>query len=224
MEQVSVSRSGLRMWALAVAGVPMAVMGIDLLLRRRIFAALTPLVFTGDPQLVEPRDVIWAVVLLILGLIFLAFGLRDLLFPAPVMLADGRGLHLQLGHPLSRPVTIPWGEVDDIGSEDLNDDGSVVPVLWIKVSNPARLPANPWGARWIESDTLAVMAADWERHPRLVARAATDVALAAASLNQHVSKSPASGRPPSVPNEVFGPNELSGPDEWATRDEWGDFR
>jgi hypothetical protein len=177
MEEIRVSRSGVRMWLLALGGVPMVVIGIDLLMRRRIFGVFSSIVFLGDPQLVEPRDVIWAVVFLILGIIFLAFGLRELVVPVPVLVADARGLHLHLGHPLSRPVTIPWMEVDDIGAEDLDDDGSVIPVFWVKVSNPEALPANPWGARWIENDTLALMAADWEQSPRMVALAATEIAV-----------------------------------------------
>ena len=59
MEEIRVRRSGVRMWLLALAGVPMVVIGIDILMRRRIFGAVGSLVFTGDPQLVEPRDVIW---------------------------------------------------------------------------------------------------------------------------------------------------------------------
>ena len=181
-DEIRVNRSGLRMWLVALAGVPMVVIGVDVLLRRRIFAVIGSLVFTGDPPLIEPRDVIWAVVLLILGLIFIGFGLRELLIPRPAVSADAVGLHLHLGHPLSRLVTIPWSEVDDIGAENLDDDGSVIPVMWIRVSNPAQLPANPWGARWIEPDTLAVMAADWERTPHFVAEAVAEIAVNAARL------------------------------------------
>jgi hypothetical protein len=182
MDELRVNRSGLRMWLIALGGVPMVVIGVDLLLRRRIFGVIGSLVFTGDPPPVEPRDVIWAVALLILGLIFVGFGLRELLIPRPALLADATGLHLHLGHPFSGLVTIPWSEVDDIGAEDLDDDGSVIPVMWVRVSNPHQLPANPWGARWIEPDTLAVMAADWERTPRFVAEAAADIAVNAAIL------------------------------------------
>ena len=177
MDEIRISRSGIRMWLIALAGVPMIVIGIDVLLRRRIFGVFSSLVFTGDPPPVEPRDVIWAVVLLILGLIFIGFGLSELLIPRPVLVADASGLHLHLGHPLSRLVTIPWSEVDDIGAEDLDDDGSVIPVMWVRVSNPEQLPSNPWGARWIEPDTLALMAADWERNPRFVAEAAAEIAV-----------------------------------------------
>ena len=181
-DEMKVNRSGLRMWLVALGGVPMVVVGVDVLLRRRIFGTIGSLVFTGDPPPIEPRDVIWAVVLLILGLIFIGFGLRELLVPRPAVSADAIGLHLHLGHPLSRLVTIPWSEVDDIGAEDLDDDGSVIPVMWVRVANPAQLPANPWGARWIEPDTLAVMAADWERTPRFVAEAAAEIAVNSARL------------------------------------------
>lgn len=211
MDELRVNRSGLRMWLIALGGVPMVVIGVDVLLRRRIFGVIGSLVFTGDPPLVEPRDVIWAVVLLILGLIFIGFGLRELLIPRPALSADAIGLHLHLGHPLSRLVTIPWSEVDDIGAEDLDDDGSVIPVMWVRVSNPGQLPANPWGARWIEPDTLAVMAADWERTPRFVAEAAAEIAVDAArvldvpvveSSAERMAREALFGSPPPGPSSV----------------------
>ena len=217
MEELRVNRSGLRMWLIALGGVPMVVVGVDVLLRRRIFGVIGSLVFTGDPSLVEPRDVIWAVVLLILGTIFIGFGLRELLIPRPALLADATGLHLHLGHPLSRLVTIPWSEVDDIGAEDLNDDGSVIPVMWVRVSNAGQLPANPWGARWIEPDTLAVMAADWERTPRFVAEAAAEIAIDAArvpdapvveSSAERMAREALFGSPPPGPSSVAGTTDM----------------
>ena len=188
MGSVEVKRSSMRMWLIALAGVPLVTIGLDLLMQRRIFGTVTSLVFTGDPQLVEPRDVIWAVVLLILGVIFVGFGLSGLLNPTPALEADFAGLHLHLGHPLSRLVTIPWDDVDDVGSEDLNDDGSVVPVMWVRVTDPEPYPPNPWGARWIEPDTLAIMAADWERAPRVVALEVAEIALKAAAESARLSE------------------------------------
>lgn len=217
MDELRVNRSGLRMWLIALGGVPMVVIGVDVLLRRRIFGAIGSLVFTGDPSPVEPRDVIWAVVLLILGTIFIGFGVRELLIPRPALLADATGLHLHLGHPFSRLVTIPWSEVDDIGAEDLNDDGSVIPVMWIRVLNPRQLPANPWGARWIEPDTLAVMAADWERTPRFVAEAAAEIAVDAArvldvpvveSSAERRAREALSGSPPPGPSSGAGTTDM----------------
>jgi hypothetical protein len=185
---LEVKRSSMRMWLIALAGVPLVTIGLDLLMQRRIFGVVSSLVFTGDPQLVEPRDVIWAVVLLILGVIFVGFGLSGLLNPTPALVADFEGLHLHLGHPLSRLVIFPWDDVDDVGSDELNDDGSVVPVMWVRVTDPEPYPHNPWGARWLEPDTLAVMAADWERQPRGVALEVAEIALKAAAEAARLSE------------------------------------
>lgn len=185
MERVRVRRSFVRMWLIALAGVPMLVVAVDILYRRRLYGALSAAIFTpNDPQLVEPRDLIWAVALGGLGLALIVFGVVELLNPRPVVAADGRGLRLHLGHPLARPVSIPWDEVDDVGAEEVNDDGGVVPVLWVRVLKPDRLPANPWGARWIENDTIALLASDWEIPPGLVAERVAEVAVAGAGADE----------------------------------------
>lgn len=191
IEQLTVRRSGLRMWLLALAGVPMIVLGVDVLFRRRLINAISSAVFNpNDPQLLEPRDVIWAVVLLVLGLILTGFGLKELVAPRPVVKADRFGLQLQLGHPFSRPVMLPWDEIDDVGAEDLDDDGDVIPAMWVRTDRPARLPRNPWGARWIDSNTLAMLASDWESHPRKVAELVADVAVNTARQAPPPSQAP----------------------------------
>ncbi|MGH8928338.1 MAG: hypothetical protein ACRDWH_08310 [Acidimicrobiia bacterium] len=178
MEQVVVRRSGLRMWVLALAGVPMVVIGIDILTRKRLVNAISSVVFgTGDAQLIEPRDVIWAVVILAIGLGLVGFGLRELVAPTHVVKADRDGLHLHLGNPFSRPIVIPWDEIEDVGAEDLDDDGAVVAAMWVRVARPKRLPQNPWGARWLEPSVIAMMASDWERPPRLVAQEVAEVVM-----------------------------------------------
>lgn len=166
------------MWLVALAGVPMIVLGVDVLFRRRLISAISSVVFTAnDPQLLEPRDVIWAVVLLVLGLLLTIFGLKELVSPRPVVMADSDGLHLHLGHLFAGPTTVPWDEIDDVGAEDLNDDGDVVPVMWVRVDNPLRLPRHPWGARWLDDSTLAILASDWERDPAWVAEKVSEVAV-----------------------------------------------
>jgi hypothetical protein len=170
------------MWLVALAGVPMLVLAIDVLYQRRVFGALSSIIFNpNEQQLVEPRDYIWAVVLGLIGVILVTFGLVELITSRPVIAADSRGLRLHLGHPLARAVSIPWDEVDDIGSEEVNDEGSVVPVMWVRTLEPDRLPANPWGARWIETDTIAILASDWELPPGLVAEQVSEVAMSSTS-------------------------------------------
>jgi hypothetical protein len=166
------------MWLVALAGVPMIVLGVDVLFRRRLISAISSVVFDpSDPQLLEPRDVIWAVVLLVLGLLLTVFGLKELISPRPVVMANSQGLHLHLGHLFARPLMVPWDEIDDVGAEDLSDDGDVVPVMWIRVDNPLRMPRHPWGARWLDASTLAILASDWEKDPRWVAEMVSEVAV-----------------------------------------------
>lgn len=166
------------MWLVALAGVPMIVLGVDVLYRRRLINALSSIVFNpSDPQLLEPRDIIWAVVLLILGLVLTIFGLKELISPRPVVMADSQGLHLHLGHLFARPLLVPWDEIEDVGAEELNDDGDVIPVMWVQVDNPLRMPRHPWGARWLDANTLAILASDWEKGPRWVAEMVSEVAV-----------------------------------------------
>lgn len=178
MKGFSVSRSGLRMWLVAMAGIPLVVLGLDVLYRRRITNFLSGLIFgTTDPQVFEPRDVIWAIALLIIGLTLSGFGLKELLAPRAVVTADAAGLSLRLAGPFRPPVVIPWGSIDDIGAEVLEDDGDLVPVMWVRLLDRASVPADPWGARWIDPQTLAVLAADWEMPANQVAEKVSDVAV-----------------------------------------------
>ncbi|MEX1043689.1 MAG: hypothetical protein WD020_03535, partial [Acidimicrobiia bacterium] len=68
MKPVVIRRSAVRMWTLALAGVPFVVLAVDVLTRRRLTDALREILFRPeDTQLFEPRDVIWAWVMLICG-------------------------------------------------------------------------------------------------------------------------------------------------------------
>lgn len=191
IEEVTVRRSGLKMWLVALAGVPMIVLGVDVLFRRRLVSAISSVVFNpDDPQLFEARDVIWAAVLLVLGILLAVFGLKELISPRPVVKADSEGLQLHLGHLFASPVMIPWDEVDDVGAEELNDDGDVISVMWVRVNNPLRMPRHPWGARWLDANTLAILASDWEKDAGWVAEMVADVAVNTA--RQALSLSPPS--------------------------------
>jgi hypothetical protein len=196
MTTFSVNRSGLRMWLVAMAGIPLVVLGLDVLYRRRITNFLSGLVFgSTDPQVFEPRDVIWAIALLIIGLTLSGFGLKELLAPRAVVTADADGLSLRLAGPFRPPVVIPWASIDDIGAEVLEDDGDLVPVMWVRLLDRAQVPSDPWGARWIDPQTVAVLASDWETAAHQVAEKVSDVAV-------EVSRA-AAGPPPSSPPSPF---------------------
>jgi hypothetical protein len=166
------------MWLLALSGIPLMVIGIDILYRRRIIGFFTRAIFgASDPQLIEPRDLIWALFLLALGATLGAFGLKELLAPRAIVKADATGLRLRIAGPLKGPVVIPWDALDDIGAEDLEDDGDLVSVMWLKFRDPSVAPADPWGARWIDDKTLAVLASDWELPAKEVAEKVADIAV-----------------------------------------------
>ncbi|MFO7548149.1 MAG: hypothetical protein R6X29_04660 [Acidimicrobiia bacterium] len=183
IEPVVVRRSGWRTWWVAILGVPLLVMSADVLTRRRITDSLRGLLFRPeDTQLLEPRDMIWAAGLGLLGLALVLWGLRELIAPTPVLVADGDGLAVRLGNPFGPgQVRLAWEDVDDLGASTVDDDGEQVPVLWVRVFDRSRLPENPWGARWLDERTLAMYASDWERPPAEVAVEAVEVAVAAAS-------------------------------------------
>jgi hypothetical protein len=180
MENFAVRRSALRMWLLAIAGVPLVVIALDVLYRRRFIRFLSDLIFSpSDPQLLEPRDVIWAVVMLAIGVGFSGFGLKELVAPKAVVEGDASGLRVRLRGPFREPDLLAWDDVDDLVADSLEDEGERIPVMAIKVLRRDHLPDDPFGARWLDDHTLAVLASDWERSPEEVVARLEEVALAA---------------------------------------------
>jgi hypothetical protein len=188
MTEFSARRSAMKMWLLGLSGIPFVVLGADVLTRRRITGALSAAIFSAsDPQLLEPRDVIWAVVLVVIGLGLSGFGLKELVSPRKVAAADAEGLRLYLSGPFRSATLIPWDGIEDIGAEMLEDDGDLVAVMWLRLNDPELIPPNPWGARWVEGN-LAILASDWDKPAAEVAEAIAEVAITTA-------------RPPAVAEE-----------------------
>ncbi|MEX2278943.1 MAG: hypothetical protein WEA76_02515 [Acidimicrobiia bacterium] len=181
MKPVVIRRSAVRMWTLALVGVPFVVLAVDVLTRRRLTDALRAILFRPeDTQLFEPRDVIWAWVMLICGGMMVVFGLKELMFPTAVIEANGSGLRLKLSGPLRPPSILSWAEIDDIGSGSVADQGDRLPVMWIRLFDPTLLPDQPWGARWLDETTMALLASDWDRTAARAAEEVTALALAVA--------------------------------------------
>ncbi len=163
MEPFVVRRSAWRMWGVSLLGVPMVVVGLDLLTQRRLTTILRDLVFRPeDTQLPEPRETVWAIALVVVGIAVVAWGLKELLAPTKMVVADVAGLSLKVTGPFSRPFTLAWDQIEDIGSATVDDDGDHLPVVWIRTTEPGVLPADGWGARPMDDRTIAVMTADWE--------------------------------------------------------------
>lgn len=163
-DPVVVRRSAWRMWAVAVFSIPLLVAGLDLLTRRRLTDYLRAVLFNPeDTQLPEPRDSVWAVVFVMVGLGLALWGMRELIAPTRLLVADSSGLRVRLRGPFRRPVAIAWDAIEDVGSGSVDDEGTAVPVIWLRFTDPSLVPVEPWGARPLDERTLAILASDWDR-------------------------------------------------------------
>jgi hypothetical protein len=167
---VVVRRSALRMWLLAIAGIPLLVLAVDVLTNRRITNWLREIVFNpNDTQIFEPRDVIWAWALLLFSGVLVIWGLKELFLPTKLIEATDAGLRVRLRGPFRGPDLIPWGNVVDVRAGEIEDEGDILLLLEIEVVARGELPEHPWGARWVQSRVLGVLAEDWSSPPARVA-------------------------------------------------------
>ncbi len=184
---VVVRRSALRMWLLAIGGIPLLIISLDVLTQRRITRWLTDIIFRPeDVQIYEPRDVIFAWVMLAFGLFFVLWGLKELFLPTRVVECTDEGLVLRLNGPFRPSSVIPWDNIRDVGGEEIEDEGDKVPLFVVGVFHRDDLPSNPWGARWIDELELGVLAEDWADEPDDVAERVADYAVE--SVRRHGSR------------------------------------
>lgn len=175
---VVVRRSALKMWLLAMGGIPLLVISLDVLTERRITRWLTDLIFRPeDVQIYEPRDVIFAWVMFLFGALLVAWGLKELFVPTKVIECRDEGLAIKINGPFRGPCLIPWNNIRDVGGTEVDDDGDLIPLLVVSVFDREDLPRNPWGARWVTESELGVMAQDWEEDPQRAAERIADYAV-----------------------------------------------
>lgn len=164
---VVVRRSALKMWLMAMGGIPLLVISLDVLTERRITQWLTDLIFQPeDVQIYEPRDVIFAWVMFLFGAFLVVWGLKELFLPTKVIECRDEGLAVRVSGPWRGPSIIPWSNLRDLGGADIEDEGDVIPLLIVTVQSREGLPDNPWGARWISEQELGIMAQDWDVDPQ----------------------------------------------------------
>lgn len=179
-EPLVVHHSTLKTWLASLAAIPAVVVGVDVLWRQRIIGWVSDFVFESDPQTLETRDTIWAWALVLVGGIVLVWGLKELFFPAPVLLTAEDGVHVRMRGPF-RPMTVlPWFSLYDIDAGTLEDDEEDVEVLIIEVKEPDLLPDNPWSGRRFDERTVALFATDWDRRPDDVVKTIVDHAITVA--------------------------------------------
>jgi hypothetical protein len=177
---VVVRRSALKMWLLAMAGIPLLIISLDVLTERRITRWLTDLIFLPeDVQIFEPRDVIFAWVMFLFAAFLVLWGLRELFVPAKVVECRGEGLALRINGPFQPPSVVPWDNIQDVGGADMEDEGDAIALFVVGVFSREGLPDNPWGARWVTENELGVLAEDWGDDPQVVAEKVADYAVEA---------------------------------------------
>jgi hypothetical protein len=168
--KVVVQRSAVKMWLLAIGGIPLLVIAVDVLTNRRITNWLRELLFNpDDTQIYEPRDVIWAWAMLLFSAFLVLWGLKELFLPTKVIEGRDGGMAVRLRGPLLKADVIPWGNVVDVEAGEIIDEGDILLLLKIKVLTRDGLPEHPWGARWVENRVLGMLAQDWSTPPAKVA-------------------------------------------------------
>jgi hypothetical protein len=111
---------------------------------------------------------------------------------------DDAGLHLRLSGPFHPPSLIRWSELRSVRSERFDDGGEAVEALIVEVGDDAELPDDPWGARWIESGTLAMLAEGWDQSAGVVAQRIESLRTDATLIDQRLD-SETRGAAPEVP-------------------------
>lgn len=182
---VVVRRSALKMWLMAMGGIPLLVISLDVLTARRMTRWLTDLMFRPeDVQIFEPRDVIFAWVMFLFGALLVIWGLKELFVPTKVVECRDDGLAVRVNGPFRGPSLIPWGNIQDVGGADIDDEGDLIPLLIITMFNREGLPDNPWGARWVAERELGIMAQDWDEDPQNAAERIADYAVESVTRDQ----------------------------------------
>lgn len=176
-----VKRSALKMWLMAMGGIPLLIISLDVLTNRRITNWLRELIFRPeDTQIYEPRDVIWAWAMLLFSAVIVLWGLKELFLPTKVIEANDDGLSLKVSGPFRPPSTIAWDLLDDVRAIQVTEEGDTIPMLSIRMLATGNLPRYPWGARWLGDRELALLAQDWSEPPSSVASEIIDFAVEAA--------------------------------------------
>ncbi len=163
--ELTVRRNALLMWGLAVLGVPFVIFGVDILFERRLATTITDLIYPSDAVQAPPfetHDLAWAWVFLIVGGAMTVWALKELIAPRRVLQGDARGIGLAVGGPFASPIRLPWSDLLGADSGTADDGAGTYPVLVLRLADPEKLPANPWGARWGEHGTLVMAAGEWD--------------------------------------------------------------
>ncbi len=178
---VTVTRSPLRLLAYAVLAVPAILLSVDMIFAHHWYprpATTTEVVgstldasgnvvdvtiekLTTDGASQRKRDWLVGGLLLGGGLVVIGWSLKELLDPVVMLRADHDGISVRVDGPGHPPRLISWDQVAEVRSGLLEDDGSDVPVLSIKLTDPEAVPVDPAGAA-ADPPWLHLFADEWD--------------------------------------------------------------
>ena len=157
-------------WYLGLVGAVLILHGGGLLFGWPSTTTILELIYPNrDLPVLESRDMGWAGMFLIAGVLLIVWTITRLVGRRPVLSGTRDGLGLAVGGPFRRAITVPWNEVGPVSATTTSDDYGTVGVLLVGLADPGRIGPNPWGARWIEPSTLCVFAQDWDHDPEQIA-------------------------------------------------------
>ena len=161
-EKLEFEKSAWRVWLLALLGIPFLLIGADFFFEQKLIEFLRKLIY-GAEELgaSDPRDWIFASLFIIVGTVLTLWGLKELIFPKKILVADRAGLHLAVTGPFQRAALVPWDKLTDLVYEVIDDEGDARPVIKLEVTDRSIFPDHPWGARWIKPDVLLIDATGW---------------------------------------------------------------
>ena len=170
MEAISVYNSSRRIWMVALLGVLLIAVALDLLVWSGVIATMADRVYQGE-EVLEARERVWAGIMLVGGGMLLMWGMVAAIRIRPVLIAGPDGLQLALRGPF-RPLDIlDWDSIEGVFSQPVADNGSLLSSLTIALSPSGAeqdLPRDPWGARWTGARILRILTSDWSVRAEVV--------------------------------------------------------
>lgn len=172
MEAVTVHNSSRRSWSVALSGVILAAVALDLLIGTGLVAALAERAFEGE-EVLEARERVWGGILMMAGGTLTVWGVLSGIRFRPVLRVAPEGLHLALRGPFRSLHLIGWDAVEGVFAQPVTDDGTLLPCLTIVLDRSHldhELPQDPWAARWSGPRILRVLTSDWSVRAEVVAK------------------------------------------------------
>lgn len=177
---VVVTRSPLRLLSHVFIAVPAVLLAVDMTVSHRFYPApeavetvvgstlletgevvnVTARSLTERGQAETRRDRLFAAVLFVGGAVSMVWGMRDLLWPRPVLRANRDGLSVHVDGAGKPMHMFSWDEIAEVRSGVVDDDGDEMPALSVRFADEALVPIEPASAI-ADPPWLHVLADDW---------------------------------------------------------------